>query len=137
MPSLHTALCRVKLDFYQNELPSQRALGLQWCVESNTFTFNICLRTRPFTRRGTLSVIGSYFDPLLGLCCAFHPEGRFCKIFAVLSLDGTLRFHLNITQAGRNILPMPQGLRPCSLQSVALLFRCSHLYMHDHPSSTY
>ena len=53
-----------KLDFYKNELPSQRALGLQWCVESDTFTFNICLRTRPFTRRGILSVIGSVFDPL-------------------------------------------------------------------------
>jgi len=53
-----------KLDFYKNELPSQRALGLQWCVESDTFTVNICLRTRPFTRRGILSVIGSVFDPL-------------------------------------------------------------------------
>ena len=53
-----------KLDFCKNELPSQRALGLQWCVESDTFTFNICLRTRPFTRRGILSVIGSVFDPL-------------------------------------------------------------------------
>ena len=30
-----------KLDLYKNELPSQRALGLQCCVESNTFTFNI------------------------------------------------------------------------------------------------
>ena len=30
-----------KLDFHKNELPSQRALGLQWCVESDTFTFNI------------------------------------------------------------------------------------------------
>ena len=53
-----------KLDFYKNELPSQRALGLQWCVESDTFTFNICLRSRPFTRRGILSVVGSVFDPL-------------------------------------------------------------------------
>ena len=53
-----------KLDFYKNELPSQRALGLQWCVESDTFTFNICLRTRPFTRRGILPTIGSVFDPL-------------------------------------------------------------------------
>ena len=37
---------------------------MQWCVEADTFTFNICLRTRPFTRRGLLSVIGSVFDPL-------------------------------------------------------------------------
>ena len=52
-----------KLDFYKNELPSQPALGLQWCVESDTtFTFNICLRTRPFTHRSILPLIRS--DPL-------------------------------------------------------------------------
>ena len=44
-----------KLHFYKNELLSQRAFGLQWCVESDTFTFIICLRTRPFTRRGYLA----------------------------------------------------------------------------------
>ena len=43
-----------KLHFYKNELLSQRAFGLQCCVESDTFTFNICLRTRPFTRTGYL-----------------------------------------------------------------------------------
>ncbi|XP_074639484.1 uncharacterized protein LOC141897759 [Acropora palmata] len=64
-----------KLDFYKNELPSQRALGLQWCVESDTFTFNICLRTRPFTRRGILSVIGSVFDPL-GFVVPFIPNAK-------------------------------------------------------------
>ena len=59
-----------KLDFYKNELPSQRTLGLQWCVESDTFTFNICLRTRPYTRTGIFSVIGSVFD-LLGFVVPF------------------------------------------------------------------
>ncbi|KAK2549349.1 hypothetical protein P5673_030173, partial [Acropora cervicornis] len=52
-----------KFDSYKNELPSQRVLGLQWFVESDTFTSNICLRTRPFTHRGILSITGSVFDP--------------------------------------------------------------------------
>ena len=53
-----------KFDFYKNDLASQRALCLQWCVESDTFTFTIYLRTRPCTRTGILSVTGSVFDPL-------------------------------------------------------------------------
>ena len=32
-------------------------------MESDTFTFNICLRTRPFTPRGILTIIGSVFGP--------------------------------------------------------------------------
>ena len=65
-----------KLDSYKNELPSQRVLGLQWCVESDTFTSNICLRTRSFTRRGILSITGNILDPLgfVVPCCAFHPK---------------------------------------------------------------
>ena len=65
-----------KLDSYKNKLPSQRVLGLQWCVESDTFTSNICLRTQPFTRRGILAIIGNIFDPLgfVVPCCAFHPK---------------------------------------------------------------
>ena len=69
-------------------------------------TFNICLRTRPLTRRGILSVIGSVFDPLGFVVPVILNANISYKIFAVLSLDGTMRFHLNITQAGRNGLPM-------------------------------
>ena len=60
-----------KLDFYKNELPSQGALGLQWCVESNTFAVNICLRTLPFTRTDILSVIGSFFVSWVLLCLSY------------------------------------------------------------------
>ena len=96
-----------KFDFYKNELPSQRALGLQWCVESDTFTFNICLRTRPFTRRGILSVIGSVFDPL-GFVVPFILNAKqilqdLCRIKL------GLRFHLSIIQAGKNGLPMSRS----------------------------
>ena len=33
-----------ELDLDRDKLPTERALGLLWCVESDTFKFNICQR---------------------------------------------------------------------------------------------
>ena len=52
------------LDLLHDKLPVQRALGIQWCVESDTFQFRIVLGDRPLTRRGILSTINSVYDPL-------------------------------------------------------------------------
>lgn len=46
------------------ELPMERALGLNWCVESDVFKFKITIKDRPFTRRGLLSVVGTVYAPL-------------------------------------------------------------------------
>lgn len=45
-------------------LPIERALGVQWCVESDTLQFKIELSDRPLTRRGVLAIVSSVFDPL-------------------------------------------------------------------------
>ncbi|PFX28501.1 hypothetical protein AWC38_SpisGene6805 [Stylophora pistillata] len=45
-------------------LPVERALGIQWDVQSDTFRFKIVVKDRPPTRRGILSVISSIYDPL-------------------------------------------------------------------------
>ncbi len=47
-----------------DKLPIQRALGLQWDVETDRFTFNIGMKEVPPTRRGMLSKISSVYDPL-------------------------------------------------------------------------
>lgn len=52
------------LDLDKDSLPFERTLGLQWCVDSDHFQFNIHLSQKPHTRRGILSVISSIFDPL-------------------------------------------------------------------------
>ncbi|XP_054600468.2 uncharacterized protein [Nothobranchius furzeri] len=44
--------------------PSERALGIQWSIKDDTFSFNISLKDQPSTRRGCLSVIASLYDPL-------------------------------------------------------------------------
>jgi hypothetical protein len=46
------------------ELPTERALGVLWNVESDTFRFTIVIKSKPFTRRGILSVVSSVYDPL-------------------------------------------------------------------------
>ncbi len=53
-----------KLNLDRDELPVERALGLQWCVQSDTFNFKTVCKARMPTRRGILSVISSVYDPL-------------------------------------------------------------------------
>ena len=47
------------LDLRQNTLPMERALGVQWCMETDTFQFRITLQDKPLTRRGILSTVSS------------------------------------------------------------------------------
>lgn len=52
------------LDLDKDSLPVERALGVRWCVESDSFKFKIVLKTHPLTRRGILSMVSSIYDPL-------------------------------------------------------------------------
>ena len=51
------------LNLAVDPLPIERALGIIWCVERDSFRFRIELRDRPLTRRGVLSVVGSIYNP--------------------------------------------------------------------------
>ena len=64
IPKLELSTEFRRLDLSKDEMPAQRALGMQWCVETDTFTFNIGIKPRQPTRRGILSVVSSVFDPL-------------------------------------------------------------------------
>ena len=64
IPKEHRAKDIKSLDLDKDSLPVERALGLQWCVDSDSFKFNINLSQKPHTRRGILSVVSSVFDPL-------------------------------------------------------------------------
>ena len=52
------------LDITKDILPVERALGVQWCIESDTLQFRVELKDQPLTRRGILSTVSSVFDPL-------------------------------------------------------------------------
>ena len=54
---------RISIDYNDKEL-LEHALGIQWNTKTDTFSFSISLPTKPFTRRGVLSMISSIYDPL-------------------------------------------------------------------------
>lgn len=54
----------IELDLDTDQLPMERALGLQWCIETDKFKFKTSVREQPQTRRGILSVVSSLYDPL-------------------------------------------------------------------------
>ncbi|XP_044180110.1 uncharacterized protein LOC114947014 [Acropora millepora] len=64
IPDKHRAENVKNLTLGQDKLPIERALGVIWCIESDTFNFRIELKDKPCTRRGILSTISSIYDPL-------------------------------------------------------------------------
>ena len=64
-----------ELDMTKDLLPIERALGVQWFVESDELHFRAELKDRPLTRRGILSTVSSVYDPL-GLISPFLLKGK-------------------------------------------------------------
>ncbi|XP_069133232.1 uncharacterized protein [Argopecten irradians] len=75
MPLADRAQGLKDIDVLQDQLPVERALGVQWCIESDTFQFRITLNDRPLTRRGVLSTLCSVYDPL-GFIAPFILVGK-------------------------------------------------------------
>ena len=63
------------INLHCDSLPIERTLGVEWCVESDTFRFRITLNDKPSTRRGILSTVSSIYDPL-GLVSPFLLTGK-------------------------------------------------------------
>ena len=63
------------LDLSPNYLPIERALAVQWFVESDALGFQIILKDKPLTRRGILSTVSSIYDPL-GMAAPFLLIGK-------------------------------------------------------------
>ena len=63
------------LELGSGELLVERALGVQWAIESDTFGFRIILKDQSLTRRGILSTISSVYDPL-GIAAPFLLVGK-------------------------------------------------------------
>ena len=63
------------IDIHEDRLPIERTLGIQWCVESDTFKFRIVLNEKPLTRRGVLSILSSAYGPL-GFIAPFILKGK-------------------------------------------------------------
>ena len=53
-----------KLNISLEEVTIERVLGIQWCIASDEFHFNVTLAVKPKIRRGILSTVTSIFDPM-------------------------------------------------------------------------
>ena len=75
------------IDLCKDYLPVERALGVRWCVETDTFGFKVDIKLKPLTRRGILSVVSSVYDPL-GLAAPFMlPAKRLLQDLCRFKLD--------------------------------------------------
>ena len=55
-----------EIDLDYEELPSEKALGVLWAVESDSLGCHVSVPDKAVTRRGILSVVSSVYDPLGG-----------------------------------------------------------------------
>ena len=62
-------------DVFCDMVPLERALGVKWCIESDTFRFRIIVQHNSMTRRGVLSTVCSVYDPL-GLIAPVVLQGK-------------------------------------------------------------
>ncbi|XP_027004017.2 uncharacterized protein LOC113643787 [Tachysurus fulvidraco] len=69
------AVATNSLNLQLDVIPDRHVLGIQWLIESDTFTFNLNTKDHPSTRRGLLAVIASLFDPL-GFVALFTLMGK-------------------------------------------------------------
>nr|XP_054604914.1 uncharacterized protein LOC107372912 [Nothobranchius furzeri] len=75
IPKKECAAGATDLDLALGEPKMERALGVHWCVTSDTFCFRVVVKDNPFTRRGVLSTVASIFDPL-GFVAPFILVGK-------------------------------------------------------------
>ena len=45
-------------------MPIERALGVEWCIESDAFELRVSLQNKLPTRRGILSTMSTIYDPI-------------------------------------------------------------------------
>ncbi|XP_006822851.1 uncharacterized protein LOC102809433 [Saccoglossus kowalevskii] len=67
IPESERALEVKDIDLESDNLPTERALGMKWNVEADTFGFQNKYKEKPATRRGILSLGSSIYDPCT--CC--------------------------------------------------------------------
>ena len=84
------------LDLSRDQLPMERALGVECDVEHDVFTFSIANKHKPLTRHGILSALSSIYDPLGFLAPVIPPAKQIlqhlCKM--KFSWDETIPLEL-------------------------------------------
>lgn len=75
IPPSERATPKQTCDLAFNDSKLERALGIHWHIDSDTFRFRLRLSDQPATRRGILSTVASLYDPL-GFVSPFLLTGK-------------------------------------------------------------
>lgn len=70
---LSSDLRNIQINEHDSHL--QKSLGVSWDLVTDCFTFTVSEETKPFTRRGMLSVVNSMYDPL-GFAAPITIQGK-------------------------------------------------------------
>jgi hypothetical protein len=73
------------LDLRQYDLPIERALGVEWCIESDSFQLRVSLQNKPPTCHRILSTVSSIFN-LIGFVAPLILQGK--QVLQELCRDG-------------------------------------------------
>jgi hypothetical protein len=60
---------------FNSIVPTQRTLGVSWCLKTDQLCFTSNINIKPFTRRGILSTVAQVYDPI-GLVSPFTLLGK-------------------------------------------------------------
>ena len=86
-------------EFRFGELPAERAFGVLWNIELDTFGFAIMVKNKPFTRRGIVSCHLCTINSGL-LHRSSYLRKKFSRVCVERTWGGTVRFPKNIRNAG-------------------------------------
>ena len=75
IPDIHRREGVKDADLVKEDLPTERALRVYWNVEKDALCFKVNLKEKPRNRRGILSMLSSFYDPL-GLVSPFILKGK-------------------------------------------------------------
>ncbi|XP_062283902.1 uncharacterized protein LOC133988306 [Scomber scombrus] len=118
------------LDFEQDFLPVERALGVQWCLETDSFRFKIQLPEKTLTRRRILSVVSSIYDPLGMVAPVILPARQILQQLCRLKPGWDDNIPENLEQTWSN------WLRDLGLLSDYKVKRCLKPHGFAHPVSS-
>lgn len=87
LPEKDLAKCAKSLDLGSTQMPSEKALGIEWNCEKDCFIFNVNMNCREVTRRTVLSIVSSVFDPIGFLGPVVLPAKLILQELCKLKLD--------------------------------------------------
>ena len=111
IPKIDLAAGVKKLDLERDSLPIERALSVFWNAEDVVFEFKPVLKDVPSTRRGVLSLVSSFYDPLGLLSPVILPAKCLLQESCRLQLEWDDVLPVNLKESWKNWLQEIQSLK--------------------------